>query len=126
MSFLSRTQQSGTLSSTEAEYVAMADGMKEAILLRYVWHNIFFPDRSVGCTLVHEDNVGAIHLANNPATTPNSKHIDLRHHFIRERVANGEFKIVHVPSLRQHADFLTKPLYKDAFYAHRNFVMNIS
>ena len=40
--------------------------------------------------------MGAIHLAKNPATTPNSKHIDIRPHFIRERVANGEFKVVYV------------------------------
>ena len=55
-------------------------------------------ERDVGYTLVKEDNVGAINLAKNPATTPNSKHIDIRHHFIRERVANGEFKVVYVPS----------------------------
>ena len=48
--------------------------------------------------MVHEDNAGALHLANNPVTTPNSKHIDIRHHFIRERVANGEFRVVHVRS----------------------------
>ena len=38
-----------------------------------------------------EDNKGAIYLANNPVTTPNSKHIDVRHHFFRQRVADGEF-----------------------------------
>ena len=69
--------------------------------------------------------MGAIHLAKNPATTPNSKHIDIRHHFIRERVANGEFKVVYVPSEEQHADFLTKSLHQGAFEVHRNFVMNI-
>ena len=69
--------------------------------------------------------MGAIHLAKNPATTPNSKHIDIRHHFIRERVANGEFKVVYIPSEEQHADFLTKPLHQGAFEVHRNFVMNI-
>ena len=84
---------------------------------------LIFPDRDVGCTTVHEDNVGALHLANNPATTPNSKHIDIRHRFIRERVANGEFRVVHVRSDLQHADFLTKPLHREAFYVHRNFVM---
>ena len=77
-------------------------------------------------TFVYEDNVGAVHLATNPATTPNSKHIDIRHHFLRERVSNGEFQVVHVPSALQHADFLTKPLPVDAFRRHRNFVMNIS
>ena len=96
----------------------------EAILLRYIW-NVIFPDGDVGCTTVHEDNVGALHLANNPATTPNSNHIDIRHHFIRERVANGEFRVVIVRSDLQHADFLTKPLHREAFCVHRNFVMNI-
>ena len=122
VSFFSRTQKSVTLSSTEAEYAAMADGMKEAIFLRYLW-SFIFPDGDVGCTVIKEDNVGALHLANNPATTPNSKHIDIRHHFIRERVDRGEFKVVFVPSHLQHADFLTKPLPKEAFSVHRNFVM---
>ena len=108
----------------EAEYVAMADGMKEAIFLRYLWIFIF-PDRDVGCTLIHEDNVSAIHLAFNPATTPNSEHIDICHHFIRERVERGEFKVVCVRSDLRRADFLTKPLPKQTFCAHRDFVMNI-
>ena len=72
----SRTQKSVTLSSTEAEYVALAAGTEETTFLRYIW-SFIFPDRDVGCTLV-KDNVGA-----NPVTTPNSKHIDIRHHFIR-------------------------------------------
>ena len=90
-----------------------------------VYLEFIFPDRDVGCTLVKEDNVGVIHLAKNPATTPNSKHIDIRHHFIRERLANGEFKVVYVPSEEQHADFLTKSLHPGAFEVHRMFVMNI-
>ena len=119
-----RTQKSVALSSMEAEYVAIADRMKETIFLRYLW-SFIFPDRDVGCTLIHEDNVSATHLACNPATTPNSKHIDTRHHFIRERVERGEFKVVHVRSDLQRADFLTKPLPKEIFCAHHNFVMNI-
>ena len=51
--------------------------------------------------------------------------IDIRHHFIRERVEWGEFKVVHVRSDLQRADFLTKQLPKDTFCAHRDFVMNI-
>ena len=124
VSFFSRTQKSVTLSSTEAEYVAMAEGLKEVIFLCYIW-NFIFLDGDVGCITVDEDNVGALHLANDPATTPNSKHIEIRHHFIRKRVANGEFRVVHVRSDLQHADFLTKPLHKEAFCAHRDFVMNI-
>ena len=119
--YLCRTQKSVALSSMEAEYVAMADGMKEAIFLRYLG-SFIFPDRDVGCTLIHQDNVSAIHLACSPVTTPNSKHIDIRHHFIRERVERGEFKVVNVRSDLQRADFLTKPLPKETFCAHRDFV----
>ena len=121
--FSSRTQKSVTLSSTEAEYVAMAAGIKKTTFLRHIW-SFKFPDRDVGCTLP-KNNMGAIHLTRNPATTPNSKHIDIRHHFIRERVAKGETKVVYVPSEKQHVDFLTKPLHQGAFEVHRNFVMNI-
>ena len=103
----------------------MAEGFKETIFLRYIW-SFVLPDRNVGCTTVNEDNEGALHLANNPATTPNSKHIDIRHHFLRERVANGEFNVVHVNSALQHADFLTKPLPKEDFFRHRNYVMKIT
>ena len=48
--------------------------------------------------------MGAIHLATNPATTPNSKHTDIRHLFIRERVANSEFKPGSVRSALKFCD----------------------
>ena len=122
--YLCRTQKSVALSSMEVEYETMADGMKKAIFLRYLW-GFIFSDRDAGCTLIHEDNVSAIYLACNPATTPNSKHIDIRRHFIRERVERGELEVVHVRSDLQRADFLAKPLPKESFCAHCDFVMNI-
>ena len=122
--FLGR-RKTVTLSSTEAEHVPLAADIKETIFLRYIW-SFVFPDRDVGCTLVKKGNVGAIHLAKNPATTPNSKHIDIRHHFIRERVANDEFKVVYVLSEEQHAGFLNKSLHQGAFDVHRSFVMKFA
>ncbi|CAB1108324.1 unnamed protein product [Ectocarpus sp. CCAP 1310/34] len=62
VSYLSRTQRSVTLSSTEAEYVALADGLKEGIFLRIVW-SFIFPDNHVGLMTVKEDNQGALYLA---------------------------------------------------------------
>ena len=46
---------------------------------------------------------------------------DSRHHFTRERVDQGEFRMVRVHSRFQHADFLTKPLPRGALYFHRRF-----
>ena len=124
VSFYFRTQICVILSSTEAEYVAMASCFRETIFVPYIWSKIF-PDRNVGCTTVNKNNKRAIHLANRPVTTCNSKHIDVPHHFLRERVANGEFRVIHVPSAQQQADFLTKVLHTEAFRFHRNFVMNL-
>jgi len=123
--WISRAQKCTTLSSSEAEYVAMGEGFKEALFLRSVWR-FLLPDFGDSCIQVFEDNNGAIQLAVNPVTNSNSKHIDVRHHFLREHVENGEFKISHVQSKYQHADFLTKPLAKDSFRFHRNFIMNMS
>lgn len=122
--WFSRTQKCVTLSTTEAEYVALADTIKEAMFLRYVWCFIF-PGLGAPCITVFEDNEGARHLAQNPVCTSNSKHIDVRHHFLRELVFRGEFAIVHVPTAEQHADFLTKPLNRETFCFHRNFLMNM-
>ena len=57
VSFYSRTHKSITLSSTKAEYVAMATGFRETIFMRYLW-SFIFPDRDIGCSTVKEDNQG--------------------------------------------------------------------
>ena len=56
-------------------------GFKDASFLRYIW-SFILPDSDVGCTTIFEDYVGALYLTNHPATTPNSKHIDICHYQI--------------------------------------------
>ena len=73
-----------------------------------------------------EDNQGAVQLAaQNPVTNSNSKHIDVRHHFLRELVRQRNIKVVQVPSEFQHADILTKALTYDLFALHRELLMNL-
>ena len=122
--WFSRTQKCVTLSTTEAEYVALADTTKEVFFMRYV-RSFILPVLGSACITVFEDNKGARHLAHNPVYASNSKHIDIRHHFLRELVFRGEFDIVAVESEQQHADFLTKALAGPGFRFHRGFVMNI-
>ena len=69
---------------------AMGNGLKEAIfLLRYLWGlSIFLSKKASAVYTANEDNVGPLYLASNPVTTTlNSKRIDMRNHFVRERVA---------------------------------------
>ena len=104
-----RTLKSITLSSTEGEYVAMVTGLHQMISMRYLW-SFIFPDRDVECTLAKKYNPEAIHMAKYHVTTPIRKHVDVRHHFPRERLANGEFEVIHVWSALHHVDFLTRGL----------------
>ncbi|CAB1106091.1 unnamed protein product [Ectocarpus sp. CCAP 1310/34] len=124
VTWFSRTQKSVTLSTTEAEYVAIADVLKEVLFLRQVWRFIL-PDASMPCIPVFEDNQGAIQNAHNPIINSNLKHIDVMHHFIRELVERKDITITHVPTQVQHADFLTKASSKQSFALHRDFMMNL-
>ena len=74
---------------------------------------------------MYEDNEGAIQIAKHPISNSNSKHIDVRHHFLRELVERKEIEIIHVASQYQHADFLTKALPESEFEFHREIVMNL-
>ena len=123
--WFSRTQKRVTLSTSEAENVALGDAVKELLVLRQVWR-FMIPGKGMPCFPVFEDNQGALQLSKNPVSNSNSKHIDVRHHFLRELVRQGDIIVNHVPSEYQHADILTKVLAFDLFAIHRRFLMNLS
>ena len=121
----SRTQKCVTLSTSEAEYVALGDAVKRLLFLRQVW-SFMIPGKGMPCFPVFEDNRGALQLSKNLVSNSNSKHIDVRHHFLRELVRQGDIVVGHVPSEYQHADILTKVLEFDLSPIHRRFLMNLS
>ena len=77
------------------------------------------------CIPLFEDNEGAIQIAKHPISNSNSKHIDVRHHFLRQLVEKKEIEIIHVASHYQHPDLLTKALPEWEFEVHRGIVMNL-
>ena len=91
----SRTQHCVMLSTTEAEYAALAEGAKEGMFVRSV--TSFMQPNVYEITLM-EDNEGAKAMAENPLSSGRSKHIHVRWHFVRELVENKELKVVHVAS----------------------------
>ena len=119
-----RTQKCVTLSTSEAEYVALGDAVKELLFLRQIWR-FMLPSKVMPCFPVFEDNQGAVQLAENPITNSNTKHIDVRHHFLRELVRQRDIKVVQVPSKFQHADILTKALAFDLFAFYRKLLLNL-
>ena len=61
------------------------------------------------------DNTSAINLTKNPIQHSRTKHIEIRHHFIREHVNSGDVVLNFVKSEHQLADIFTKPLPEDRF-----------
>ena len=84
-----------TLSTTDAEYVALAEGAKEGMFVRSILS--FMPPNVYEITLM-EDNKGVEAKAENPLSSGRGKHIYVRWHFILELVGNKELKVVHVAS----------------------------
>ena len=103
--------------------MALADAIKEVLFLRQVWR--FLLDIGMPCIAVFEENHGAVHLAQNPITNSNFKHIDVRHDFVTELVGSKEISIIHEPSPFQHADFVTEAISRDSFELHRSLAMNL-
>ena len=123
-SWFSRQQKSVTLSMTEADYVTVSDVMKEVLLLRQVWR-LMLPDVGMQCIPAFANNEGAVSLAQNPITICNSKHIDVRHHFLRELVERKDTSVIYAVSTFQHAGFFTTTIAQFVFEFCRNFAMNL-
>jgi len=58
--------------------------------------------------MFREDNTGAIFITNNDVMSQHTKHIDTRHHFVREMIANKDLIVKYIRSERKHADLVTK------------------
>ena len=61
-------------------------------------------------TIFYCDNVSDVYMTANPILHRRTKHIEIDIHFVREKVALGQFRVLHVPSAYQFADIMTKGL----------------
>jgi hypothetical protein len=87
--------------------MAMCNAVQESKFLTQLYHDMNYDDLS--CSL-YVDNEGAIQLAKNPIHHQRSKHIDIKFHFIREAVRNGQVTFHYVQTGENVADALTKPV----------------
>jgi hypothetical protein len=111
ISWSCKKQDTVALSSTEAEYMALVQATKESIWLQRLFKEL---GRKVEDEKqILEDNQGAIALANNPAYHARTKHIDIRYHFVRECVENGDITLTYCNTKDMVADALTKALPKE-------------
>jgi hypothetical protein len=107
VSWSSKRQQTVAASTTEAEYMAAAAAVKEGLWIRKLLADL---DLSIGTITIMADNQSAIKLLRNPISSVRSKHIDVMHHFARERVQRNEVAFCYTPTSNMLADMLTKPV----------------
>jgi len=118
VSWSSKRQNTVSRSSAEAEYRAVANGVAEATWLRQLLLELRAPLRRA--TLVYCDNISAVYMSSNPVQHQRTKHIEIDLHFVRERVAIGDLRVLHVPTASQYADIFTKGLPTSVFTEFRS------
>ena len=99
-------QQTIALSSTEAEYLALLTAAQEAIWLRNLC--IELQIQAEKPILIMCDNKGALDLSKDHHFSPRTKHINLRQHFIKQKIEGKIIKLEYLPSSKMLADILTK------------------
>ncbi|GJW75459.1 hypothetical protein Tco_0134829 [Tanacetum coccineum] len=100
------------ISTIEAEYVSTGKACQEALWMKQalIDYDIRLDDVSIMC-----DNKDAIDLRKNLVQHSRTKHIKIRHHFLRDNVQKGHISIEKVSSVDNIADILTKPLKRESF-----------
>ena len=113
VSWCSKKQDSVSLSTTEAEYKASTFAAQECTWLRRLVGDVFSPICKP--TKLLGDSQSAIKLTNNPVCHARIKHIEIEHHFIREKVLDGTIEVSEVRSKDNIAYIFTKSLSKGPF-----------
>jgi hypothetical protein len=104
----SKKQPTVAISTTEAEYQELASATAEAVYQRALLNQLGFEQKDA--TVVHEDNQGTIALAHNPVHHTRAKHINVKWHFVREKIMSKEVEVKYIPTGDQLADIMTKAL----------------
>lgn len=112
VSWSSQRQKTVATSTMDAEYNAAAEAAKEAIWIRNFINDLRIPGTHIETVPLYIDNNSALKLTRNPEFHNRSKHIDVKHHFVREKVEEGVINTQRVQTRDNLADVLTKALPK--------------
>jgi hypothetical protein len=124
ISWHSKQQTIVAKSTCEAEIYALSAAVSEARWIRMFLRELLGQQEApVIHTVCYVDNTAAIAVSKNDVHHSRTKHIDLRHHHVREAVEKNMLRLEHVPSAEQLADILTKPLARVAFERLRDRLM---
>jgi hypothetical protein len=108
----SKKQNCVALSTVEAEYIVAGACCAQLLWMKQTLRDFDCEFKRIPLLC---DNESAIKLANNLVQHSRTKHIDMRHHFLRDHEAKGDIELCHVNTENQLADIFTKPLDETRF-----------
>jgi len=112
VSRFSKKQNCVSLSTCEAEYISTALACAQVIYMQQTLQDFGF---NLTKSTIFCDNLSAINLSKNPINHSRTKHIDIRHHFLRDSIEKDIINLDFVSFENQLADIFTKPLNENAF-----------
>eukprot|EP01036_Dinobryon_divergens_P034084 gene34084-44039_t len=110
-------------SSTEAELIALSDGISQVI-----WTREFIISQGINipAAIVYQDNLSTMAMVSNGrSTSARTRHVNIKYFFVKDRVESGEIDIKHLSTDKMVADILTKPLLGELFTRMRKWLLNI-
>ncbi|XP_019195716.1 PREDICTED: uncharacterized protein LOC109189560 [Ipomoea nil] len=117
VSWLSKKQNSISLSNVEAEYIVAGGCCTQLVWMKQMLLEYGLTQQTM---TLYCDNVSAINISKNPVQHSRTKHIDIRHHYIRDLVESMEIELEYIQTDKQLADILTKPLDANRFEIPRS------
>ena len=108
----SKKQNYVSLSTAESEYIVAGSCCAQLLWMKQTLKDYGIHLKQVA---LYCDNESAIKIANNPVQHSKTKHIEIRHHFLRDHVTKEDIDIIHVNTEEQLADIFTKPLDEKRF-----------
>ena len=118
--WVSKLQSEVALSTTESEYIALSQSLRDVIPLMTLLNelktviSVSSNEPTIKCT-IFEDNNGALELAKMPRMRPRTRHIATKYHFFRSHIKSGQIHVKAIDTKEQLADIFTKPLPEPQF-----------
>ena len=109
ISWRTKKQNTVAISTVEAEYLSATDATKQAMYHRMLLWELGSLDLAEP-TVIRSDNQRCIALTENPVHHERTKHFDIRHHFVRQKVQEGKVELIYLPTNKIVADMMTNVL----------------